>query len=122
MVSPSSPFVLETRYLITFSRNGIRTLVKKIVPVQVDGISGTGESSGLSVNSENPVSVSTPSIRIWIDLRAVNDLHLFPKNFLHYGSDAGAEMAAIHHSVISTVKFHGSFVWDFIGIFFKKNL
>ena len=95
---------------------------KKIVPVQVDGISGTGESSGLSVNSENPVSVSTPSIRIWIDLRAVNDLHLFPKNFLHYGSDAGAEMAAIHHRVISTVKFHGSFVWDFIGIFLKRNL
>ena len=32
MVSPSSPFVLETRYLITFSRNGIRTLVKKSFP------------------------------------------------------------------------------------------
>lgn len=40
---------------------------KKIVPVQVDGISGTGEPSGLFVNSENPVSVSTPSIRIWIE-------------------------------------------------------
>lgn len=27
---------------------------------------------------------------------------------VHYGSDAGAEMAAIYHSVIGTVKLHGS--------------
>ena len=36
----------------------------------------------------------------------------------HYGSDAGAEMAAIYHSVIGTVKLHGSSVWNFIGTFF----
>lgn len=39
---------------------------------------------------------------------------------LHYGSDAGAEMAAIYHSVISTVKLHGCSIWNFIGTFFKK--
>ena len=38
----------------------------------------------------------------------------------HYGSNGGAEMAATYHSVISTVKLHGSSVWNFIGTFFKK--
>ncbi len=38
----------------------------------------------------------------------------------HYGSDAGAEMAATYHSVIGTVKLHGSSVWNFIGTFFKN--
>ena len=37
-----------------------------------------------------------------------------------YGSDAGAEMAATYHSVIGTVKLHGSSVWNFIGTFFKN--
>ena len=41
-------------------------------------------------------------------------------NSLHYGSDAGAEMAATYHSVIGTVKLHGSSVWNFIGTFFKN--
>ena len=30
----------------------------------------------------------------------------------HYGSDAGAEMATTYHSVIGTVKLHGSSVWN----------
>ena len=41
-------------------------------------------------------------------------------NSLHYGSDAGAEMAATYHSVIGTVKLHGTSVWNFIGTFFKN--
>ena len=41
-------------------------------------------------------------------------------NSLHYGSDAGAEMAATYHSVIGMVKLHGSSVWNFIGTFFKN--
>lgn len=41
-------------------------------------------------------------------------------NSFHYGSDIGVEMAATYHNVISTVKFHGHSVWDFIGSFFKK--
>ena len=45
----------------------------------------------------------------------------YPRNnSLHYGSDAGAEMAATYHSVIGTVKLHGSSVWNFIGTFFKN--
>ena len=39
---------------------------------------------------------------------------------LRLTSDAGAEMAAIYHSVIGTVKLHGSSVWNFIGTFFKN--
>ena len=34
--------------------------------------------------------------------------------------DAGAEMAETYHSVIGTVKFHGSSVWNFIGTFFQN--
>lgn len=43
-------------------------------------------------------------------------------NSLHYGSNAGAEMAATYQSVIGTVKLHGSSVWNFIGTYFKISL
>ena len=39
---------------------------------------------------------------------------------LRLTGDAGAEMVAIYHSVIGTVKLHGSSVWNFIGTFFKN--
>lgn len=52
--------------------------------------------------------------------RTIRKLTTQRNNSLHYGSDAGAEMAATYHSVISTVKLHGSSVWNFIGTFFKK--
>ena len=41
-------------------------------------------------------------------------------NSLHYGSDAGAEMAVTYHSVIGMIKFHSSSIWNFIGTFFKN--
>ena len=41
-------------------------------------------------------------------------------NSLHYGSNAGAEMAATYHSVVGTVKLHGSSDWNFIGTFFEN--
>ena len=50
--------------------------------------------------------------------RTIRKLTTQRNNSLHYGSDAGAEMAATYHSVIGTVKLHGSSVWNFIGIFF----
>ena len=43
-------------------------------------------------------------------------------NSLYYGSYAGAEMAFAYHSVIRTVKFHGSSVWNFIGTISKISL
>ena len=50
--------------------------------------------------------------------RTIRKLTTQRNNSLHYGSDAGAEMAATYHSVIGTVKLHGSSVWNFIGFFF----
>ena len=38
---------------------------------------------------------------------------------LRLTSDAGAEMAATYHSMIGTVKLHGSSVWIFIGTFLQ---
>ena len=52
--------------------------------------------------------------------RTIRKLTTQRNNSLHYGSDAGARMAATYHSVIGTVKLHGSSVWNFIGTFFKK--
>ena len=52
--------------------------------------------------------------------RTMKKLTTQRNNSLHYGSDVGAEMAATYHSVIGTVKLHGSSVWNFIGTFFKN--
>ena len=52
--------------------------------------------------------------------RTIRKLTTQRNNSLHYGSDAGAEMAATYHSVIGTVKLHGCSVWNFIGTFFKN--
>ena len=52
--------------------------------------------------------------------RTIRKLTTWRNNSLHYGSDAGAEMAATYHSVIGTVKLHGSSIWNFIGTFFKN--
>lgn len=43
-------------------------------------------------------------------------------NSFHFESDLGAQMAATYHSIISTVKLHGSSVWSDIDRFFKKSL
>ena len=42
--------------------------------------------------------------------RTIRKLTTQRNNSLHYGSDAGAEMAAIYHSVMGTAKLHGSSV------------
>lgn len=52
--------------------------------------------------------------------RTIRKLTTWRNNSLHYGSDAGAEMAATYHSVIGAVKLHGSSIWNFIGTFFKN--
>ena len=52
--------------------------------------------------------------------RTIRKLTTQRNNSLHYGSDAGAEMAATYHSVIGTVKLLGSSIWNFIGTFFKN--
>ena len=49
-------------------------------------------------------------------VRTIRKLTTQRNNSLHYGSDAGAEMAATYHSVIGKVKLHGSSARDFIGL------
>ena len=52
--------------------------------------------------------------------RTIRKLTTQRNNSLHYGSDTGVEMAATYHSVIGTVKLHGSSIWNFIRTFFKN--
>lgn len=54
--------------------------------------------------------------------RAIRPLTTQRNSMLHFGSDEGVEMAATYHSIISTVKLHGSSVWEFLGTFFKNIL
>ena len=49
-------------------------------------------------------------------------LKLARKNSLHFGSDEGAESAAVYHSLISTVKLQGRFAWDYLGKFLPEFL
>ena len=50
--------------------------------------------------------------------RAVRPFTTKRKNSLHFGSDEGAEIAAVYHSMISTVKLQGGSAWDYLGKFF----
>ncbi len=50
--------------------------------------------------------------------RAVRPFTTKRKNSLHFGSDEGAEIAAVYHSIISTVKLQGGSTWDYLGKFF----
>lgn len=51
--------------------------------------------------------------------RQVRPFTALRKAIQYYGSDAGAEMAAVYLSVMSTVKLAGQSVWRFIGDFFE---
>ena len=53
-------------------------------------------------------------------VRTIRKLTIQRNNSLHYGSDAGVEMAATYHSVIGMVKLYVSSIWNFIGTFFKN--
>lgn len=54
--------------------------------------------------------------------RTIRKLTTQRNNSLHYGSDARVEMAVTYHSVIATVKLHGSSFWNLIGTFSKISL
>lgn len=51
--------------------------------------------------------------------RQVRPFTALRKAIQHYGSDAGAEMAAVYLSVVSTVKLAGQSVWRFFEDFFE---
>lgn len=52
--------------------------------------------------------------------RTVRCLTTARNNSFHFGSDLSAQMAATYHSIISTVKLHGSSVWSYLGKFLKN--
>ena len=52
--------------------------------------------------------------------RAARSMTTACNNSFHFGSDLGAQMSATYHSIISTVKLHGSSVWSYLGKFFTK--
>ena len=47
--------------------------------------------------------------------RQVRPFTALRKAIQYYGSDAGAEMAAVYLSVVSTVKLAGQSVWRFVS-------
>ena len=51
--------------------------------------------------------------------RQVRPFTAMRKGIQHYGSDDGAERAAVYLSVVSTVKLSGVSVWKFLGDFFE---
>lgn len=53
--------------------------------------------------------------------RAVRPFTTKRKSSLHFGSDEGAELAAVYHSIISMVKLQGRSAWDYLGKFFTGN-
>ena len=52
--------------------------------------------------------------------RVVRSMPTARNNSFHFGSDLNAQMSATYHSIISTVKLHGCFVWSYLGEFFTK--
>ena len=52
--------------------------------------------------------------------RVVRSMPTARNNSFHFGSDLNAQMSATYHSIISTVKLHGSSVLSYLGKFFTK--
>ena len=63
--------------------------------------------------------MATNSIDNNLAERQVRPFTAMCKVIQHYGSDEGAELAAVYLSVVSTVKLAGVSVWRFLGDFFK---
>lgn len=82
MENLSNRFVLRTRFLITSFTNGLRILEKKVVEVQIDGAPvPTHDKKDKPSVQPQPVSKNSEnSVRIWIELRISNGLHLSQKN------------------------------------------
>ena len=82
MENLSNRFVPKTKFLITFSKNGLR-IPEKIVEVQIDGAPVTTHEEQTK-NSVQPKPVSNSCndnpVRIWIDIHLSNGLHLSQKN------------------------------------------
>ena len=75
-------FVLRTKFLITSFRNGTG-IPEKVVEVQVDGVPVIGhEEKSSAIDQSQPVSPGRNDhpVRIWVEIRISNGLHLSQKN------------------------------------------
>lgn len=82
MENLSNHSVLRIKFLITSFKNGLRILAKKVVEVQIDGTPViTHEEKDKANDQPKPVSQNSNenSVRIWIDIRISNGLHLSKK-------------------------------------------
>ena len=80
MENLSNRFVSRTKSLITFFRKDTR---KKVVEVQVDGAPEIAHEEKTKTGDQpKPLSkgCNDNSVRIWIDIRISNGLHLSQKN------------------------------------------
>ena len=83
MENLSNRFVLRTKFLITSFRNGTGIPGKKVVEVQVDGVPVIGhEEKSSAIDQSQPVSPGRNDhpVRIWVEIRISNGLHLSQKN------------------------------------------
>ena len=123
----SSRSASRTKFLITSFRNGIRIRSRLDCELAKDPESRSQyytEALNYLNHFWNEIFAFLKDGEFPIDNnlaeRTIRKLTTQRNNSLHYGSDAGAEMAATYHSVIGTVKLRGSSFWDFIGTFFKN--
>ena len=82
MENLSNRFVLRTKFLITSFRNGTG-IPGKVVEVQVDGAPVIGhEEQSSAIDQPQPVSPGRTDhpVRIWVEIRISNGLHLSQKN------------------------------------------
>lgn len=54
--------------------------------------------------------------------RAIRPFTTKRKNSLHFGSDEETEIAAVYHSIISTVKLQSRSAWGYLGSFLLEFL
>lgn len=82
MENLSNRFALRTKFLITSFRM-VQGYPEKVVEVQVDGAPVIGhEEQSSAIDQPQPVSPGRNDhpVRIWVEIRISNGLHLSPKN------------------------------------------
>ena len=103
MENLSNRFVLRTKFLITSFRNGTGIPGKKVVEVQVGGAPVIGhEEQSSAIDQPQPVSPGRTDhpVRIWVEIRISNGLHLSQKEFKlsgfgSYGRETGGVMLSV---------------------------
>ena len=83
MENLSNRFVSRIKSLITFSKNGLRILAKKVVEALIEGVLADAHEEKIKTGDQpQPVQKSNNDnpIRICVDIRISNEFHLSQKN------------------------------------------